>query len=145
MSEIATPREVFEKLLAGIAAGRWADLGELYAEEAVVEIPFSPFPPRRLDGRAALLARFEELGGTSPFEMRAENVVVHQVDDPEVVIAEFDWVGRHVASGRTFEAPNIQVLRVRDGKIVSTRDYHHHAVIAAATGTLEQFADAFRP
>jgi ketosteroid isomerase-like protein len=144
MSENATPREVFERLLAGITAGRWTELAELYAEDAVVEVPFSPFPPHRLAGRAVLRERFAELGAAMPFELVAKNVVVHETADPEVVIAEFEYDGRHLPSGRTFEAPNIQVLRVRDGRIVSTRDFHHHAVIAAATGSLEQYVDAFR-
>jgi hypothetical protein len=35
-----------------------------------------------------------------------------------------DW------SRRDFQVANIQVLRVRDGLILETRDYHNHAVLA---------------
>ena len=51
---------------------------------------------------------------------------MHETVDPEVVIAEFDYTAR----GVTFA--NIQVLRVRDGLIVETRDYHDPAAIREA-------------
>ncbi|PYC76788.1 hypothetical protein C7C46_21645 [Streptomyces tateyamensis] len=144
MSDNATARELFEELIDRITSGRWSQTPELYAEDAVVEVPFSPFEPKRMVGRAALQARFDELGGNPPYELTVRNLVIHQSADPEVVIAEFDYVGRHLPSGRTFEAPNIQLVRARGGRIVHTRDYHHHAVIAAASGGLEQFTAAFQ-
>jgi ketosteroid isomerase-like protein len=62
----------------------------------------------------------------------ARNVVIHETADPEVVIAEFDYA----ITGKegTVTAANIQVLRVRDGLITATRDYHDHLAIARATG-----------
>jgi ketosteroid isomerase-like protein len=35
-------------------------------------------------------------------------------------------------TGRSFSVANIQVLTVRDGKIVRSRDYHNHQALAAA-------------
>ena len=72
-----------------------------------------------------------ELRDGSERELRAGNVVVHHTDDPEVIIAEFDYHGQVSTTGRSFQVANIQVLRVRDGQIVSSRDYHNHAAIAA--------------
>ncbi|MFA1544141.1 nuclear transport factor 2 family protein [Actinomadura monticuli] len=67
-----------------------------------------------------------------PLELRAWNAVVHDTADPEVIVAEFDYDGRVTATGRTFRVANLQVLRVRDGLIVETRDYHDHPGLARA-------------
>jgi uncharacterized protein len=68
--------------------------------------------------------------------------VVQQTDDPEVIIAELDYEGRVATTGRPLRVANIQVLRVRGGKIVATRDYHDHLGIADALGALPQIASA---
>ncbi|MFF1873052.1 nuclear transport factor 2 family protein [Streptomyces sp. CB03911] len=142
MSETLSSREVFLELLAGITAGRFTELAELYAEDAVVETVFQPVGPRRFEGRAVLRARFAEVSAHSPLELAAENVVVRETDDPEVVVAEWDYRVHHRVSGRTFEAANIQVLRVRDGLIVHSRDYHDHVALAVAGGNLPQLVAA---
>lgn len=67
MSETPSSREVFLELLAGITAGRFTELAELYAEDAVVETVFQPVGPRRIEGRAALRARFAEVSAHSPW------------------------------------------------------------------------------
>jgi ketosteroid isomerase-like protein len=124
-----TPHEVFENLSAGISSGDWSRLHELYAADAVVEMPFALPSPVRLRGREEVRRHFA-MNGQAGISLRADAVRVHETADPEVVIAEFDYDGR-AASGRTFRLSNIQVLRVRDGLIVQTRDYHNHAALAA--------------
>jgi ketosteroid isomerase-like protein len=136
MSDPASPRRVLESLLQGISDGRWNDLADLYAEDAVVEQPFAPSPPRRLEGREAIQAHFAA-AAQGPLRLAASNLVVHDTADPEVVIAEFDYHGRVTTTGHTFRVANIQVLRVRDGRIVSSRDYHDHLALAAAVGRLQ--------
>jgi ketosteroid isomerase-like protein len=42
--------------------------------------------------------------------------------DPEVVVAEFNYEFEY-PDGRTFRIPAVIVMRVRDGKIVESRDY----------------------
>lgn len=130
MSEFATPRAVFQRLLDGIVARRPGDLPRLYAEDAVVVQPFA-HPAARLEGRAALREHFARLE-TLPLEMAARNVTVHQTADPEVIIAEFEYAGRNTATGREFLLPNIVVMRVRDGHIVESRDYHDHSGLGLA-------------
>ena len=139
MSDSATPRHVLESLLQGISDGRWNDLADLYAEDAVVEQPFSPTPPRRLEGREAIRAHFAT-AAQGPLRLEAGNVVVHDTADPEVVIAEFDYDGRVATTGHTFRVANIQILKVRDGRIVASRDYHDHLALAAAVGRLQALA-----
>ncbi|MFC9296433.1 nuclear transport factor 2 family protein [Streptomyces sp. NPDC057011] len=142
MPETLSPREVFRKLIDGIGAGRYTELAELYAEDAVVETVFEPVGPRRIEGRAALAERFAQVAAHSPLELTPANVVVRETDDPEVVVAEFDYRVLHRATGRTFEAANLQVLRVRDGLIVGSRDYHDHLALVVAGGNLPQLVAA---
>ncbi|SOB88417.1 nuclear transport factor 2 family protein [Streptomyces sp. 1331.2] len=142
MSETLSPREVFLKLLEGITTGRFTELAQLYAEDAVVETVFQPVGPRRFEGRAVLAERFDEVGVQTPLELRASNVVVRETDDPEVVVAEFDYHVLHRTTGRSFESANVQILRVRDGLIVHSRDYHDHLALAVAGGNLPQLVAA---
>lgn len=142
MPETPSPREVFHKLLDGITAGRFSDLAELYAEDAVVETVFEPVGPRRFEGRAVLGARFAEVAALSPFELSSRNVLIRETDDPEVIVAEWDYRVHHRTTGRTFEAANIQVLRVRDGLIVGSRDFHDHLALAVGGGGLPQLVAA---
>ena len=137
MSNPSSPRSVFESLLQGISDGKWSDLADLYAEDAVVEMPFAPSSPTRLEGREAVRAHFAAAAG-GPLSIQASNVVVHDTADPEMVIAEFDYDGQVTTTGHSFRVTNIQVLRVRNGKIVSSRDYHNHLAIAAALGQLHE-------
>ncbi|RKE05087.1 nuclear transport factor 2 family protein [Streptomyces sp. TLI_171] len=125
-----------------ISAGKWSELPELYAQDAEVDIVFSPVPPRRIHGREELRKRFAALGADDAIRLHAENIHLHGTDDPEVVIAEFDYEGLYPATGRTFRTANIQVLRVRDGLIVETRDYHDHLAFAAADGRASQLLAA---
>jgi len=128
----ATPREVFARLSAGISAGRWHELAALYAEDAVVDQPFAlPPAPARLAGRAVIDRHFRA-AAAGPLELRARNAVVHDTADPEVIVAEFDYEGRVTTTGRAFRVANVQVLRVRDGLVVETRDYHDHPGLARA-------------
>ncbi|WP_433135697.1 nuclear transport factor 2 family protein [Actinomadura nitritigenes] len=124
MSEFATPRAVFQRLIDGVTARRPDGLPQLYAEDAVVVHPFAR-PASRLEGREALREHFAQLE-TLPVEMTARNVVVHQTADPEVIVAEFEYAGRNIETGRDFVVPNVFVMRVRDGRIVESRDYAHH-------------------
>ncbi|MFJ6754520.1 MULTISPECIES: nuclear transport factor 2 family protein [unclassified Streptomyces] len=142
MPETLSPREVFQKLIEDIGAGRYTELAELYAEDAVVETVFEPVGPRRVEGRAALRERFAQVSAGSPVELTPANVVVRETDDAEVVVAEFDYRVHHRVTGRSFEAANILVLRVRDGLIVSSRDYHDHLALIVAGGNLPQLVEA---
>jgi ketosteroid isomerase-like protein len=53
-----------------------------------------------------------------------------------MVVVEYDYDGRLNTTGREFQVANIQVTRVRDGLIVSSRDYHNHVVLSEVLGRL---------
>lgn len=141
MSAHATPREVFDQLSHLISTGAWTEAADLYAEDTVVDQPFALPAPGRTVGREQIRAHFA-LAATGTLSVKAENVVVHETTDPETVIAEYDYLGHDSATGRSFRAANIQVLTVRAGLITSSRDYHHHVALAAATGRLPELLAA---
>jgi ketosteroid isomerase-like protein len=140
----ASPTEVFHRVLAGVTGRRWAELPDLYAEDTVVEHPFAVPHGTVMRGREALRKHFAA-GGELGLTMTAEDVVVHQTTDPEVVAGEFTYRGTVDATGTPFTVRNIFVMRVRDGLIVESRDYHDHLSLAAATGRLESVVDAYHP
>ena len=141
MSDHASPAAVVARLLSGISEGRWHDLADLYAPDAVAEQPLMAPRPGRVTGRDQIRAHFEA-AAAGPLRLRARNVVVHATSDPELVIAEFDYEIRHSITDRTMTAANVQVVRVRDGEIVATRDYHDHLRLAAVAGRAGELAAA---
>ena len=135
MTPILPPREVFDRLIDGVAGKGWDELLALYAPDAVVRHPFGPPDGPVLRGREALREHFAAAAAL-PLEMRAEDRVVHETADPEVVIGEFTYRGQFTDTGRAFAVRNIFVLRVRDGQIVESRDYADHVAFAAARAAL---------
>ena len=131
MTEVRSPRAVVEQLLAGIAAGPDAALAELYAPDAVVDIVYARPGGLRLEGRDALAEHFGR-AARMPLRLTPERVVFHETVDPELVIVEYDYRGEGTETGRTFVAPNLLVVRVKNGLIVESHDYHDHHAIAAA-------------
>jgi ketosteroid isomerase-like protein len=106
-------------------------LADLYGEHTDVRHPFAPADTPCSDPlrtRAALrehfaAARDRVVPGAQRFE--PVDVVVHTTGDPEVVVMEFAYAGP-TADGAAFRVPCIFVVRVRDGRIVESRDYAAH-------------------
>lgn len=135
MTESLSPEGVLRKLMQGIADRDFDELHMLYAEDTVVDHLFALPAPRRTEGRESIRKHFAEVAA-APLKLRLRNMVVHATADPEVVIAEWDYDGVVTTTGRTFRVSNVQVSRIRDGKIVESRDYHNHAMMAAAMDRL---------
>ncbi|MEV4056555.1 nuclear transport factor 2 family protein [Amycolatopsis sp. NPDC049688] len=139
---MTTPRDVFTALSDGISEGRFSELSALYAEDTVVEHPQAVPRPTRLTGRAAVHERFAGvLAGA--LRLKRKNVVVHETTDPEVIVAEYGYDAESVETGRTIEAANIQVLRVRDGLIVHSRDYHDYLRLAVVRDGVDDLVKAY--
>lgn len=127
----ATSREVVEQVLR---AGREMDTDtfvSLIAPDGYVEWPYHPAGiPGRVEGREQLrefltnqatgLVRFDEY----------RNTVIHETTDPEVVIVEYDAHGTVIPTGAPLHQTIIAVLRIRDGLVVSYRDYLNPLVLA---------------
>jgi uncharacterized protein len=136
-----TPVEVFDRLITGIGEHRWHELADLYAEDAVAHIPLMVPVRGRVNGREEIRAHFAEAAKGS-LVLRPHNIVVHTTGDPEVIIAEFDYDARDTATGRVSTMANVQVLRIRDGLILLSRDYHDHLRLAALVGRATALAAA---
>ena len=141
MTESASPRQVLESLLDGIAHRRWHELHELYASDAVIEYPFALPAPMRLVGREAIRTYFAAVA-QHPLELRARNVVMQEARDPDVIVVQWDYDGLVTTTGRAFQVSNIQISTVRKGQIVMSCDYHNHAAMAAAVGRLNALVAA---
>jgi uncharacterized protein len=135
MPESPSPREVLERLLHGISNRRWRVLHELYARDTLVEYPFALQAPARLEGREAVQRYFTAVA-RMPLELQARNIVLRETSDPQVIVAEWDYDGLVTTTNRSFQVSNIQVSRVRNGQIVTSRDYHNHFVLAGVLGRL---------
>jgi ketosteroid isomerase-like protein len=57
----------------------------------------------------------------APPQFQFRSIVVHETVDPEVIVAEF--VVHGVTAGHPYQFSNLQVMTVRNGEIVSLRDY----------------------
>jgi len=136
-----SPREVFLALVNGIADGNVADLPGLYAGQIDVVHPFDPLRGAPLRSRDELRERMESLAARPRQCRRVGNVTIHETTDPEVIVAEFEYQGTAAGTGEPYALPAIFVLRVRNGEIVSSRDYHDHLASARIGGHLgELFA-----
>ena len=127
----ATSREVAEQVLR---AGREQDTDtftSLIAPNGYIEWPYRPAGiPGRIEGREQIrefltaqaqgLVRFDEY----------RNTVIHETTDPEVVIVEYDAHGTVIPTGAPLHQTIIAVLRIRDGLVVSYRDYLNPLVLA---------------
>ena len=126
-----TPRQVAEKLVTGISEGRFEEVPKLYAEDCVVEVPYATGGAAPLlEGGAAIREHFSH-ADAMPFRLRAHDLVVHETEDPELVVLSWDYEVTTTTTGATATVANVQFLRVRDGLIVHSRDFHDHARFAA--------------
>lgn len=126
-----TPRQVAEKLVTGISEGRFQEVPSLYAEDCVVEVPYATGGAAPLlEGGAAVREHFSH-ADAMPFRLRVRDLVVHETEDPELVVLSWDYEVTARTTGATATVANVQFLRVRDGLIVHSRDFHDHARFAA--------------
>jgi len=139
-----TPREVFLKLVHGVCDERWADVVDLYAEQTDVSHPFHPLGAPPMLSRDELRAHFGGVPSGPALRRQPTRINVHETTDPEVIVAEFQYEGVVVETGEPFAIPAVFVMRVRDGKIVESRDYLDHLRSAAARDMLGDVLDAVR-
>ena len=124
---VASPRAVVERLHRLVLDHDVEGQADLYAPDGVLEWPFAPEGvPRRLEGRAEIARVLGVLGERvrrSGTRLTGLDSVVHETLDPEVIVVEVELHGEVAATGERYRLPYVQVARVRDGAIVSFRDY----------------------
>lgn len=120
-----TPREVFVQVLRAIEKTDMDAYADLFASDAILELPFAPAGvPRRIEGHEAIrtfIRSGAERLRAAPPQFQFRSIAVHETVDPEVIVAEFQV--HAVAAGEPYQFSNLQVMTVRNGEIVSLRDY----------------------
>ena len=121
----ATPAEVLARRSQLILNGDADGFAALFAPDAVIESSFAgpPGTPMRLAGQPAI-REYARRVMASPLRIAGFEVAeLYQTQDPEVVITEMRATGTVTTTGRSFTAKAIQILRIRDGRIVLFRDF----------------------
>jgi len=111
-------------------------LADLFAPDAVIEFAFhGPLGTSvRLDGREAIREYSRNIV-TSPLRIADYEVTeLYQTEDPEVVIVELRATATLTTTGRSLSTTSIQVLRIREGRIVLWRDFADPRVLAEISG-----------
>jgi uncharacterized protein len=139
---VIAPKETFFRLVEAVAAGRWNELPDLYADSTDVRHPFDPLRGPALRTRDELREHFTPPPDAPAIEREATNITIHETADPEVIVAEFEYRGTNATTGRSFVTPCIFVMRVRDGVIVESRDYIDPIASARAWGRVDDLIAA---
>ena len=109
---------------------------DLFAPDAVIEFSFHgpPGTPVRLEGREAI-REYSRHVVASPLRLEEYEVAeFYQTQDPEVVIVEMRAKATLTTTGRSITAASIQVLRIREGRIVLFRDFADPRILEDVTG-----------
>ncbi len=138
-----SPREVVEQVRR-MVAGEGVVFADLFAQDGVLEYPFAmPGQPRELHGREAIRSYFAAAPASRElFEMDGVEALVRDTDDPEVVVTEIEHHGRSAVTGQPYRFRALGVIRIRDGEIVSYRDYMDPLAAARLLGRTAELATA---
>lgn len=130
----ATPRELFQQMQQCWLSHPTALIGDLLADDAVVETPFAPpGRPTRFEGRqrflefadpqrAALAVRFDD----------CRTIAVHATHDPNTIVVEYELTGTNTRTAEQSTAAFIAILTARDGKVTLWREYQNTLAIMRA-------------
>ena len=128
---VRTARETVELLLRTTASGTRDQIADLYAPDAVIEIPFAPDGiPAITKGRETMRARMNAAAALFVFDS-VSDVALRETTDPELIVAEYRVHGHLTSSGKPFSLTYITVTRVQDGLIAWSRDYGNPLEAAA--------------
>ena len=132
----ATPADVLARRRHLTLNGDADGLADLFAPDAVIEFSFHgpPGAPVRLEGREAI-REYSRNFMASPLRLEDYEVAeLYQAQDPEVVIAEVRAKATVTTTGRSLTTTSIQILRIREGRIVLWRDFADPRVLEEVTG-----------
>jgi hypothetical protein len=124
----ADTAETFPAMLRRVLGDRLASEATTFpdlfaAEDGVLEYPYAPPGLKTpLVGRDAIIANFQIIRKLLRID-NVTDVVVHEMDDPQVVMIEFAGHGEGLITGEPYDQRYISVIRLRDGHIVHYKDY----------------------
>lgn len=134
----ATPADVLARRSQLILSGAVHGFADLFVPDAVIESSFAgpPGTPARLEGREAI-REYSRRVMASPLCLEDFEVAeLYQTQDPEVVITEMRAKGTVTTTGRPFTATSVQIIRIRDGHILHSRDFADPRILEDVTGNL---------
>ena len=126
MGNEALLREAFD----AIGRADTARLAELYADDYVLEFPYSKPEPNRVEGLANVLPYLDAAFQVFRFTLTITNV--YEVVGGDTLVAEYTSEGTVVPTGKPYNNTYIGVWTFRDGKVASTREYYDPVVSANA-------------
>jgi hypothetical protein len=117
-------------------------LADVYAERAVIEMPFAAplFPALREVTRDELRAGFTRVEG--PRYTSVSDIRIHETTDPNAAVLEYRLHGVTAAEEQEFALDYIMVITTRNGLIVHSRDYSSLVQAAQAMGLTERLLAA---
>ena len=131
----ATPADLLAQRRRLLLSGDIDGFADLFAPDAVIESPFAPpGVPSRLEGREAI-REYSRAVMASPLRLEDFEVTeLYQTQDPEVVITEMRAQGTVTTTGRSFTTTSVQIIRIREGRIVHSRDFADPRILDDVTG-----------
>ena len=133
-----TPADVLARRRQLLLNGDADGFAALFAPDAVIESSFAgpPGTPARLEGQEAI-REYSRRVMASPLRLEDFEVAeLYQTQDPEVVITEMRTKGTVTTTGRPFTTTSVQILRIREGHIVHSRDFADPRILEDAIGDL---------
>lgn len=131
----------FLRLLSEKNMDAWVNL---WAEDAVQEMPFSPAGfPTKVEGRDALSQHYSGLPKAFG-AMSFPDLVLYSMSDPNWVLAEYRGEIDVLATGRPYNNHYCGLFHLRDGKIVLFREYYNPIVFTEAFGDASALSQSFR-
>lgn len=123
----------FHAFLDLLSAKDMVAWNDLWAENAVQEMPYSPAGfPRRIDGKAALVRHYSNLPASTGM-MVFTGRVIHSMVDPNVVFAEYQGDIEILATGKHYNNRYAGLFGFdTDGKLILFREYFDPNVLTEA-------------
>ncbi len=133
----ATPADVLARRRRLLLSEDIDGFADLFAPDGVIEAPFAPpGAPSRLEGREAI-REYSRHVMASPLRLEDFEVAeLYQTQDPEIVITEMRAKGTVTTTGRPFTTTSVQIIRIREGHILHSRDFADPRILKDVTGNL---------
>lgn len=116
---------------------------ELWTEDAVQEMPFSPAGfPTKVEGREAIRKHYSQLPKAYG-RMAFPDLVVHSMLEPNWVVAEYRGEIEVLVTGRPYNNHYCGLFHLREGRIALFREYYNPIVLSEAFGGPSELARGF--
>jgi uncharacterized protein len=124
-------RATLVELLQRAAANDPAQ-GDLYADDAIHEVPWAP-AGKPMTMTAPMLRAAISAAGDPPLQDQTLDVR-SLISEGDVACAEYAMTGTLRRSGEQFQLSGVMVIRVRAGQIVHSRSYMDPQALASLAG-----------